>query len=774
MNGLIRRTGVSAAHLRRVSSRLRSGLVRLFLAVMMLASAQLPVAGPAAALTYPATMVIDGAFGDWTGVLADPENVRADATGAADSDNPGAGADITQIASTWDATNLYGYVRINTTIKGKLDLRFFIDGDGDGLMGSAADKVALFGYNPKGKLITTGISTYTPAVAGGDPLPGNGASPPGTIGPVVYYAGQSGCDLVTNRVELQIPWTALGLVAGSPVNIQYSLTDMTTTFRTDNAPVVSMRYYGVTLVPSLSSAAALGATATYTHTLTNTGNGTETFNLSLVSSLGWTVSVRDGVTGLPVTAVTLARGATRTLIVSAIVPATATPGVKDVTTLRATCVARPTATAAVTDSTFAGPVSVDPDNTGSMMPGGTMQFSHTVTNWSTIPLTLDLTAVSASGWTAGVFTTGGAPLASVTLNAGANVAVLVRVVVPAAAAIGSTDITTVKAAIQTDPTVFDTSRDTTNVRAELTLTPNNTTLSGEGQTVSFQHVITNSSPQTRTFALSATSTLGWTVRFYDTDGVTQITQATVNGYGGTKVVYARMTVPIAVAVGASDVTTVRATHVPTGLVAMATDTTQVRQLITYGDGSLSSAKTTFWQTESVWALGTLLSGVSQVRFRWLDPSGTLVFQSTPVTVEPDNTAVSSYTLGPNAAPGAWTVVLVNAATGTEVARQTIVVNLLPWVSMTVDAANIDFGTLTPGIPSAIRAVTLQVDSNAGCTVSRSVSGTVAQMGLVVTGPALGATTAGPKNFVDSLQATVPWTTDPSSTLLVTISYTAVP
>lgn len=772
MHGLRQNTHASEAHASRRSSHRAPGqLIRVMLALVVFVGAQIPMSGPASALTYPATMGIDGAFTDWTGVLADPENVRADATGAADSDNPAAGADLAQIASTWDTTYLYGYMRINTTVKGKLELRMYVDVDGDGLMG-AADKVVIYTYNPIGKFLSGGVASYTPANGAGDPMPGNGAAPAGTVGASTYVANLTSCDISTNRFEMRVPWTALGVTEGSPVTIQSSIIDLGTG-RSDNAPVASMRYYGVTLVPSLSSAAALGATATYTHTLTNTGNGTETFNLSLASSLGWTVAVTDGTTGLPVTAVTLARGATSTLIVTVVVPGAATPGTKDVTTLSATCAAKPTATAAVTDSTFAGPISVDPDRTGSMMPGGTMEFAHTITNWSTVSQTLALSAVSATGWTAGVFTTAGVALPTVTLTAGQSMSVLVRVVVPAGATIGSTDITTVKAALQIDPTVFDQASDTTNVRAELSFTPNNTTFSGEGQTVSFQHVITNSSAQIRTFNLTASSTLGWTVRLYDTDGVTQITQASAAGYGGTKIIYVRMTVPLSVPVGSFDVTTVRATHAATGLQAVVTDTTQIRQLVTYGDGSLSSAKTAFSQTDTVWALGTLLSGMTQVRFRWLDSSGTLVFQSANVDVEPGNTAVTSYTLGVNATPGTWTVVLVNAATGAEVARQNIIVSLLPWVSLTMDDADIDFGTLSPGTPSAIHTFAFQVDSNAGCTVSRSVTGAVAQMGLTVTGPALGVAPAGVQSYMDSLQATVPWSTDPGQ-LLVSISYTAVP
>ncbi|MDP2232446.1 MAG: hypothetical protein Q8K89_02330, partial [Actinomycetota bacterium] len=89
MYGPKQNTHASEAHASRRSSLHAPGqLIRVILTLIVFVGAQIPIAGPASALTYPATMAIDGAFADWAGVLADPENVRADATGAADSDNP--------------------------------------------------------------------------------------------------------------------------------------------------------------------------------------------------------------------------------------------------------------------------------------------------------------------------------------------------------------------------------------------------------------------------------------------------------------------------------------------------------------------------------------------------------------------------------------------------------------------------------------------------------------------------------------------------------------
>jgi hypothetical protein len=730
--------------------------------------AVMPLGAPStSALTYPVTISIDGAFTDWTSVLADATNVQADPTGTSDIDNPASGADLSLVAATWDATYLYGYTRTNTGFTRNTIYYVYVDVGGDGKMGTS-DRVITISYNPAGKNANTTMYSYSPSVSGGDTMGGNGSTLPGTLGNTVSATGLSASNISSSRNEIQIPWTALGVTSGSPVNIQFAV-NLGTSW--DNVAVLAMRYYGMTLVPSNSAAAALGSVATYSHTITNTGNGTETFTLTATSSLGWSVAIKDPGTGATLSSVTLAPGASRTVNVAVSVPIGATPGVKDVTTLRATCAGKTSITAAVTDSTFAGPLLVDPDRAGYMAPGGTIEFTHTVTNAASVAATLSLTATSSQGWATGVFNSGGTSISTVTLSANQSMTVLVRVSVPAGTLLGTIDTTKLRGALLSDPTVFDEASDITSVQPALSIGPDRSSISGVGMVVTYQHAVTNSWSTTRTISLAATSTLGWSTAVYDSDGTTQITSATIGPYGGTRTIYVRVTVPAVVPFGAENTTTVSATFAAAGLLATATDRTLISQLVTYDSGALNNAATIFNQGDTVWANGTNLQPYASVRFRWLNPSGTLMSQSSAVSVDADGEAVSSYSLASDATPGTWTCVLVNAANGAEIARNTFTVKLVPWVTMTVSPAAVDFGLLAPDSPSAIKQVTIQVDSNVGYTFSRLISGTVAEMGLAVTGTPVGSKPTGPATYVDSLQATVPWTTDPSTALSARIDYT---
>lgn len=742
-------------------------------ACILITSIGLPL--PASALVHPVSIAIDGAFADWTSVLTDSDNVKSDPTGASDSDNPATGADLALVAATFDATRIYGYARINTTVKGKLEFRMYIDGNGDGLLGSTtADRVAAFTYNPTGRFLSGGVASYTPVAPGGDPLAGNGTTLPGTIGATTYVADLSACSITGSRIEMRVPWSALGVTAGSPARIQFAAVDTQTTGVVDTANPVSLRHYGVTLAPSLTSSAALGSTASYVHTITNTGNGTESFTLTASSSLGWTTTIRDTTSGAAISQVSLARGASTTIRLEVAVPVGAAPGAKDITTLLATCSGRTSITAHVTDTTYAGPVLVDPNNTGAMAPGQTIEYSHTVTNASATSQTFALSATSSLGWTATVHNTAGTLLSSVTLAGGASASIRVRVVVPVAAALNQVDTTTVRAALQSDASVFDTATDVTTVRPGAVLEPNRSSTVGEGRTVTYLHTLTNNYPTARTFALAYTSTLGWSGLFYAADGVTPITQVTLGPNGASSSFSIRLNVPLAVPLGSFDVTTIRATHAGSGTQVTVTDTTNVSQLVTYSDDTLTYQQSTYKQSDTVWAEGRSLEAYAAVRYSWLNPSGTQVFLSPPVAVEPDGTTVSSYALSPTAAIGTWTVLLLDASSGAEVARVTINVTQLQWLTMTVDRNAIDFGNLTPETPSAVETIRVSVDSNIGYTLSRSVVGTVAAMGLTVSGVPVGPQPSGVRVFIDSYQAIAPWETDPSTPLGVTVAYTVVP
>lgn len=120
---------------------------------------------------------------------------------------------------------------------------------------------------------------------------------------------------------------------------------------TDTTLVLKNIVRGVNIEPSRIGEGSPGATVTYQHIVTNTGNTTDTFNITLLSSQGWTVT-----TNRP--SVTLGAGDSTTINVMVEVPAGATPGTLDLTVVRAESAQDPTVFDSINDSTTVGDIIV--------------------------------------------------------------------------------------------------------------------------------------------------------------------------------------------------------------------------------------------------------------------------------------------------------------------------------------------------------------------------------------------------------------------------------
>jgi hypothetical protein len=127
----------------------------------------------------------------------------------------------------------------------------------------------------------------------------------------------------------------------------------------------------------------------------------------------------------------------------------------------------------------------------------------------------------------------------------------------------------------------------------------------------------------------------------------------------------------------------------------------------------------------------------------------------------------------NPAAGTYTLTAsTSAETGTGTSPGYLI-GSVPYLTMTIDTASVDFGAVDPGVTSTPRSVSVTVDSSAAFTITRALSGDVALLGLVVSGAANGAKPAGLAAYADSYSITPPWTTDPDVPLLAQVQYTAV-
>ncbi len=110
-----------------------------------------------------------------------------------------------------------------------------------------------------------------------------------------------------------------------------------------------------------------------------------------------------------------------------------------------------------------------------------------------------------------------------------------------------------------------------------------------------------------------------------------------------------------------------------------------------------------------------------------------------------------------------------------ISGETYTIVAAPFLSMTIttpDAGQtVDFGTIDPGVATSARQVNVQVISSANYTIARTVGGSSTELGLLISGTATGAKTAGTASYVDDYVLTPLWTTDPEVPLTATVVYT---
>lgn len=183
----------------------------------------------------------------------------------------------------------------------------------------------------------------------------------------------------------------------------------------------------------------------------NTGGSNDTYALSASVPAGWSVTfyedingngVLDGGETTPITSVgPVAGGAEVNVIARVDVPAGTVPGVNAVS-FTATSTNNGTIADTINDTVTVNTyalVDFSPDRNGTTTPGGTIAYDHTVTNLGNVADTFTLSYTSTQGWNYVFYDALNNPITDVTLAPGASADIVVRLTVPAGAALGTVE-----------------------------------------------------------------------------------------------------------------------------------------------------------------------------------------------------------------------------------------------------------------------------------------------------------------------------------------------
>ncbi|MDR3454542.1 MAG: hypothetical protein P4L96_17375 [Rhodoferax sp.] len=383
-------------------------------------------------------------------------------------------------------------------------------------------------------------------------------------------AGQSGT--LTFQVNVAAG-TAPGVINNTAILFYNDGSGATVNGNSNTVPFSVGQIAAVTLTPPLAVASANpGSTVSFANTITNTGTGTDTFNMTLSAGnypagTSFVLYKSDGVTplldtngdGIPDTG-PLAAGASYTVVVKAVLPASASGTGPFTVNKTATSTVDPTKSATgadtltavttakvdVTNNSPTGPgVGAGPEGTAQVTnatnPATSTTFTVVTNNTGPIADTYNLGASTASnfasqtlpaGWTVSFKADGGSGNCSTTgatitntgtVAAGGNATVCAVVSVPAGFAAGTSDLyfRAQSPATGAQDTIHDAV--TVNAVRSLTYTPNGTGQVFPGGSVVYSHILTNTGNVVEGNGTASTITLpainsqaGWTsVQYYD-------------------------------------------------------------------------------------------------------------------------------------------------------------------------------------------------------------------------------------------------------------------
>ena len=259
--------------------------------------------------TLNQSIILDGCFDDWAAVLNDPDNNTCD--GPSDANGPlidrdapvqGAGRNLLHFAVTWDNTNFYVYTTRSGSSGNNIDrFIYYADVNNDGLV-QTGEPVLLVEWKGSNRNVSGFWGTYSATAPSGDPMAdgagfADGYKLPGTVTNLSKKADFLGCYGGGNglSMEFAIPWSQLGISAGSTFTFHISSTNVKPGSGSfpgqvdDNLAGCGGVPWGTqfgkfTFTPDQAVLGKRGSTLYAAHTITNLSNGDDTFDFTSVIS----------------------------------------------------------------------------------------------------------------------------------------------------------------------------------------------------------------------------------------------------------------------------------------------------------------------------------------------------------------------------------------------------------------------------------------------------------------------------------------------------------
>lgn len=321
----------------------------------------------------------------------------------------------------------------------------------------------------------------------------------------------------------------------------------------------------VLLEPNNSAVVDPGTTLTYTHVLTNLGNTTDIFDLTASSDQGW-------LAGFTPSSVQVDAGQTADVVVTITVPGGATPSQVDTTIITATSQTDPNSYDTATDTTRVTQnhgLTFVPDHVRTVDAGSTVVYTHTLTNTGDGADDFEITADNNIGWQVDITPT------AITLNPAESAVVTATLQVPLFSE-GMTNTMWLTATSVISPAFSATVVNTTIISGTpqlgVEIGPDHVGTGTPGNTVQYQHTVTNTGILTDTYVLSAVSSRLWFVQVSP--------QLLTLNPGETGTIQVTIAVPDTANNGDVDVTTVSAASQTSSMIAdIATDTTTIEETV---------------------------------------------------------------------------------------------------------------------------------------------------------------------------------------------------